>query len=70
MAQDGMLSVTLEPAWIDDDSVPRRIAPGDPRFAEWLDYLTAITAEAGLATAYAVTDRGHVTCRPAPGAGD
>lgn len=66
---NGALTVTLEPAWIDDDSVPRRLAPGDARFTEWLGYLRAITEEAGLETDYGVTPGGHVSCRPAQPAG-
>jgi poly-gamma-glutamate capsule biosynthesis protein CapA/YwtB (metallophosphatase superfamily) len=36
------------PLWIDRDAVPRLLAPDDPRFAEVVDYMTAVTAEAGL----------------------
>jgi poly-gamma-glutamate synthesis protein (capsule biosynthesis protein) len=40
--------------WIDRDAVPRIVPPDDPRFGEVIDYMTAITAEAGLNARYAV----------------
>jgi poly-gamma-glutamate capsule biosynthesis protein CapA/YwtB (metallophosphatase superfamily) len=63
------LTVSLQPAWIDDDSVPQLLRPDDAQFAEWLDYLRAITSDAGLATDHAVNLDGLVTCCPAPRAG-
>jgi hypothetical protein len=42
------------PLWIDRDAVPRLLPPEDPRFGEVIDYMTAITAEAGLNARYAV----------------
>jgi poly-gamma-glutamate synthesis protein (capsule biosynthesis protein) len=36
------------PLFIDRDAVPRPLAPTDRRFGEVLDYLRAVTAEAGL----------------------
>ena len=62
-------SVQLQPCRIDDDSVPQPLSPGAPEFAEWLAYVTAITAEAGLNSDYAVSANGKVTCAPAPRAG-
>jgi poly-gamma-glutamate capsule biosynthesis protein CapA/YwtB (metallophosphatase superfamily) len=45
----GRISETsLLPLWIDRDALPRPLAPDDPHFMEVLDYLRAITAEAGL----------------------
>jgi poly-gamma-glutamate synthesis protein (capsule biosynthesis protein) len=38
----------LLPVFIDRDAVPRLPAPSDPRFGEVVDYLRAVTAEAGL----------------------
>jgi poly-gamma-glutamate synthesis protein (capsule biosynthesis protein) len=61
--------VTLQPCRIDDNSVPQLLAPGEPEYAEWLAYVTAITAEAGLNARYAVASDGKVTCLPAPPAG-
>jgi poly-gamma-glutamate synthesis protein (capsule biosynthesis protein) len=40
------------PLWIDRDAVPRAIPPGDPRFGEVVDYMTAVTKEAGLNARY------------------
>jgi poly-gamma-glutamate synthesis protein (capsule biosynthesis protein) len=41
------------PLFIDRDAVPRTLAPGDHRFGEVVDYLRAVTAEAGLNGRYA-----------------
>lgn len=60
----GSPEVVLQPCRIDDDSVPRLLSSGRPEFAEWLEYLTAITAEAGLNAAYALRDDGTVSCAP------
>jgi poly-gamma-glutamate synthesis protein (capsule biosynthesis protein) len=65
-AADGTVAVLLQPCRIDDDSVPRHLAPGQPELAEWLAYITAITAEAGLNAQYALRDDGMITCVPAP----
>jgi len=40
------------PLWIDRDAVPRAIAPDDPRFGQVIDYMRAVTAEAGLNARY------------------
>lgn len=61
--------VVLQPCRIDDDSVPRRLAPDDPAHAEWLAYLRAITAEAGLNAVYAEQPDGLVTCAAAAATG-
>jgi poly-gamma-glutamate synthesis protein (capsule biosynthesis protein) len=42
------------PLWIDRDAVPRILPPEDPRFGEVVDYMTAITAEAGLNAQYEI----------------
>ncbi len=57
--------VTLQPCRLDDDAAPRLIAPGDPAFSEWLEYLEDITREAGLNAVYAVRPDGLVTTRAA-----
>lgn len=44
------------PLYIDRDAVPRFVAPGDPRHSEVVDYMTAITHEAGLNARYRVGD--------------
>lgn len=62
LAPDGSLQVLLQPCRIDDDSVPRRLVPGQPELDEWLAYLTAITAEAGLNARYALRGDGLVAC--------
>lgn len=36
------------PVFIDRDAVPRVLEPADPRFNEVIDYMRAVTAEAGL----------------------
>jgi poly-gamma-glutamate capsule biosynthesis protein CapA/YwtB (metallophosphatase superfamily) len=40
------------PLYIDRDAVPRFVAPGDPRHAAVVDYMTAVTSEAGLNARY------------------
>jgi poly-gamma-glutamate capsule biosynthesis protein CapA/YwtB (metallophosphatase superfamily) len=40
------------PLWIDRDAVPRVLAPEDRRFGEVIDYMTAVTEEAGLNARY------------------
>lgn len=47
------------PLFIDRDAIPRAVAPEDPRFGEVVDYLRAVTAEAGLNGRYTVRGR-HV----------
>lgn len=49
---DGSIAASLLPCRINDDSVPEPLQAGDPNLADLLDYLTAITREAGLATRY------------------
>lgn len=44
------------PLHIDRDAVPRFVAPGDPRHAQIVDYMKAVTAEAGLNARYKVAD--------------
>lgn len=65
----GAAEVTLQPCRIDDDSVPHPLLPGTAEWDEWLGYVTAITAEAGLNAAYAPRGDGFVTCREALPAG-
>ncbi len=65
----GMPEVTLQPCRIDDDSVPHPLVPGSAEWDEWLDYVTAITAEAGLNSAYLPRADGLVTCLEALPAG-
>jgi poly-gamma-glutamate synthesis protein (capsule biosynthesis protein) len=36
------------PLWIGRDAVPRVLAASDPRHAQVVDYMRAVTAEAGL----------------------
>jgi poly-gamma-glutamate synthesis protein (capsule biosynthesis protein) len=58
------VEVMLQPCRIDDDSVPRLISPGQQDFADWLDYLRAITAEAGLNATYSLEENDLVACSP------
>lgn len=44
------------PLWIDRDAVPRILSPDDARFTEVVDYMTAVTGEAGLNARYRVVD--------------
>lgn len=44
------------PLYIDRDAVPRFCAPGTQRYGEVVDYVAAVTREAGLDTRYVVTD--------------
>ena len=45
----------LLPLYIDRDAVPRLVEPGSARHAEVVDYMTAVTEEAGLNARYTVT---------------
>jgi hypothetical protein len=54
IAADGTIAVSCLPCRIDDDSVPRRLRQGEPHFAEMIDYLVAVTAEAGIDTRFTV----------------
>lgn len=63
-AADGPV-LTLQPCRIDDDSIPRPLSPGMPELDEWMDYVTAITAEAGLNAIYRLRDDGMVECKEA-----
>ena len=65
----GAPAVLLQPCRIDDDSVPHLLTPGSADWDEWLAYLTAITAEAGLNGTYTVRHDGLVTCAAALPAG-
>ena len=65
----GAGEVTLQPCRLDDDSVPHPLLPGTAEWDEWLGYVTAIPAEAGLNAAYAPRGDGFVTCREALPAG-
>lgn len=52
---DGQLrEAGLLPLWIDRDAVPRIVAPQDPHFAEVVEYLRTVTAEAGLNATYRI----------------
>lgn len=46
----GAVTLRLRPCWIDDTSTPQALQRGDPRWSGVLDYLAAVTAEAGLTT--------------------
>ena len=49
VVRDGhVLESGFLPVYIDRDAVPRVVAPDDPRFHQVLDYMRAVTAEAGL----------------------
>jgi len=61
--------VTLHPCRIDDDSVPRLLHRGQSEWAEWLSYITAITAEAGLNATYTPGSDSTITCAPGSPAG-
>lgn len=47
-----LLESAFLPLWIDRDAVPRLLAPQDPRHGEVVDYLRAVTEEAGLDARY------------------
>jgi poly-gamma-glutamate capsule biosynthesis protein CapA/YwtB (metallophosphatase superfamily) len=46
--QGKVVEAGFVPLWIDRDAVPRVLAPDDPRFQDVIDYMTAVTGEAGL----------------------
>ena len=45
----------LLPLYIDRDAVPRLVEPGSAHHAEVVDYMAAVTTEAGLNARYTVT---------------
>jgi poly-gamma-glutamate synthesis protein (capsule biosynthesis protein) len=47
-----LLEAALLPLWIDRDAVPRLLEEADPHHGEVVEYLRAITAEAGLNARY------------------
>lgn len=44
----------FHPLYIGTDAIPRFLEPADPRFAEVVDYMSAVTSEAGLNASYRV----------------
>ncbi len=44
------------PLWIDRDAVPRPLDPGDARFHDVVEYLRAVSAEAGFDTGFQIVD--------------
>jgi poly-gamma-glutamate synthesis protein (capsule biosynthesis protein) len=64
IAQGRVQEAGFIPLYIDRDAVPRPLAVGDPRFGEVVDYLRAVTAEAGLNGRYTVRGR-HVVVEAA-----
>jgi poly-gamma-glutamate synthesis protein (capsule biosynthesis protein) len=48
IAKGKLREISILPLWIDRDAVPRLPAPDDPHFHEVIDYLRAVSAEAGL----------------------
>lgn len=52
--RDGVSNVTLRPAWIDKRAIPELLAPDDPRFAEVVDYLAAVSADENLPVRFVV----------------
>lgn len=48
VSEGRLIEAALLPLWIDRDAVPRLIAPADPRFQQVVDYLDAVSREAGL----------------------
>lgn len=48
-ADCALLATRFIPCWIGDDSVPRVLAPDDPRFMEVADYLCRISRSQGIA---------------------
>lgn len=49
--RDGAIAeVRFLPAWVEQDSAPRMLAPDDPLFARVQDYLAEVTAAEGLST--------------------
>ncbi|MEN9683208.1 MAG: Capsule biosynthesis protein CapA [Pseudomonadota bacterium] len=51
-----VLKAGFLPVYIDRDAVPRVVEPGSQRHCEVVDYLTAVTAEAGLNGRYRLGD--------------
>ena len=51
---DGTVEAYFRPCRIDDESNPVLLAPDTAAFGEVVDYMRAVTAEAGIATTYTV----------------
>ena len=65
VAAGKVLETGFLPLWIDRDAIPRVLPPDDPRFAEVVDYMTAVTVEAGLDAAFRIVgDRVVLEARP------
>jgi poly-gamma-glutamate capsule biosynthesis protein CapA/YwtB (metallophosphatase superfamily) len=54
IAEGRLVRFGFLPVYIDRDAVPRFVAPGSERHAEVVDYMTAVTQEAGLNARYRV----------------
>jgi poly-gamma-glutamate synthesis protein (capsule biosynthesis protein) len=52
IAQGRIVRTGFLPLYIDRDAIPRFVDRDDPRYDEVVDYMTAITAEAGLNAQY------------------
>ena len=63
---DDRCAVSLIPLRIDDDCVPRRLQNGSREWADFVDYMDAITSEAGVRTCIATQDD-RVLLLPASG---
>lgn len=57
---DGTVRTSFIPAFINDDACPELLEPSDPRFDEVVDYLRAISLQAGIETRFEV-EGGEVT---------
>jgi poly-gamma-glutamate capsule biosynthesis protein CapA/YwtB (metallophosphatase superfamily) len=65
IADGGVQEAGFLPVYIGRDAVPRILAAADPRYREVVEYLAAVTREAGLNARYA-TQGDHVVIRAAP----
>ena len=45
-----LAGIRFEPAWVEDDSAPRMLAPNEPLFTRVVDYLREVGAAEGLNT--------------------
>lgn len=65
IAQGRLQEAGFVPLYIDRDAIPRPVPAGDPRFDQVVDYMTAVTREAGLNGRYR-PQSDHVAMEPAP----
>lgn len=67
ISQGAVSGVGFVPLWIGRDALPQPLLPGDSRFGDVVDYMRAVTGEAGLNGSYEVAaGQAHVNALATP----